>query len=415
MATEWQKPLGGAQRSANFYSLLNVEDNASIAELRVAYRRALLKAHPDRGGTSEAFRLVRQAFEVLSNPAERNLYDRNFGGPAGSGKGGPSSKLKRRPSTTADEIDPRKGKVTRDSKESLANLHDVLRAMGKPMRDQEIAKMQEGVRAELLRFMEAKQATKQAAKCDEQPVYSVGSSSMRLRSFRDSAGQEKFSVQLDIDCLRAYTRQAPLEAAIEHQLVLSDLQEKLLKADVSLWSPPFRICQIFDDVLASHAAAVSSLGLSLFLQTRASEWVPNTYCLTSPVICFDEAVALRHRLITARATSWDMLRQAWVALLQTGKYSMTVREASQYVDKAREELLQRRLAQAIMSVQKMLSRVEEPSAEERMQIDCQKGGEGSSSMGLTAAALKAHAAACATKPCSEWPFANLATKSDPTS
>ena len=26
-----------------------VEDNASIAELRVAYRRALLKAHPDRG------------------------------------------------------------------------------------------------------------------------------------------------------------------------------------------------------------------------------------------------------------------------------------------------------------------------------------------------------------------------------
>ena len=31
---------------------------------------------------------------------------------------------------------------------------------------------------------------------------------MRLRSFRDSIGREKFSVQLDVDCLRAYTRQA---------------------------------------------------------------------------------------------------------------------------------------------------------------------------------------------------------------
>ena len=37
---------------------------------------------------------------------------------------------------------------------------------------------------------------------------SASSGSLRLRSFRDSVGHEKFSVQLDVDCLRAYTRQA---------------------------------------------------------------------------------------------------------------------------------------------------------------------------------------------------------------
>jgi len=41
-------------------------------------RAALLKAHPDKGGTKEAFRRVGLAFAWLSDPAKRELYDMDY-------------------------------------------------------------------------------------------------------------------------------------------------------------------------------------------------------------------------------------------------------------------------------------------------------------------------------------------------
>ncbi|CAE7344018.1 unnamed protein product, partial [Symbiodinium necroappetens] len=301
-----------------------------------------------RGGSSEAFCLVTK--ETLSNPSERSLYDRSLEGDANYKTGGSSnSRCKRRPTSEAGHNESGAGRGTKVPEESLTTLHEVLREMDKPMRDQEISKMHEGVRTALLKFMEERRSLEKPV--HREPVYAVGSSCMRLRSFRDSIGREKFSVQLDVDCLRAYTRQVPLETAIEHQLVLSDLRDHLLEAEASFWKPPFKICQVFQAVLSSHTTTVCTLGLSIFVQMRASEWIPNAYSLTSPVMGFDETVALRHRLITARATSWAMLRQAWVALLQARKHSMTAGDASVYVDKAREELLRRRLVQATTCVE----------------------------------------------------------------
>jgi len=408
MAAESRNPLGGVQRSHDFYTVLRVDRNASASELRSAYRRAVLRAHPDRGGSSEAFCLVTK--ETLSNPSERSLYDGSLQGPASPNTTGDSSnsRCKRRSTSEAGHTESGAGKGTKVPEESLTTLHEVLREMEKPMRDQEISKMQEGVRTALLKFMEERRSLEKPKL--REPVYAVGSSCMRLRSFRDSIGREKFSVQLDVDCLRAYTRQVPLETAMEHQLVLSDLRDHLLKADASFWKPPFKICEVFQAVLSSHTTTVCTLGLSIFVQMRASEWIPNAYSLTSPVMGFDETVALRHRLITARATSWAMLRQAWVALLQMRKYSMTAGDASVYVDKAREELLRRRLVQATTCVK--LTQEQEPASEtsgKGMQNrPCRQKCRGPNSTCLTAAALRSHTEACAARPCSDRPFANLA-------
>lgn len=410
MAAESRNPLvGGARHSDDFYTVLRVDRNASGSDLRSAYRRAVLHAHPDRGGSSEAFCLVTKAFETLSNPSERSLYDKSLEGDANYKTGGSSnSRCKRRPTSEAGHNESGAGRGTKVPEESLTTLHEVLREMDKPMRDQEISKMHEGVRTALLKFMEERRSLEKPV--HREPVYAVGSSCMRLRSFRDSIGREKFSVQLDVDSLRAYTRQVPLETAIEHQLVLSDLRDHLLEAEASFWKPPFKICQVFQAVLSSHTTTVCTLGLSIFVQMRASEWIPNAYSLTSPVMGFDETVALRHRLITARATSWAMLRQAWVALLQARKHSMTAGDASVYVDKAREELLRRRLVQATTCVE--LTQKQEPASKtsgEGMQTHlCRKKCRGLNSTCLTAAALRVHTEACASRPCSDRPFANLA-------
>ncbi|CAE7231865.1 DNAJ1 [Symbiodinium sp. CCMP2592] len=59
----------------SFYEALNVSRSAAEVELRSAYRRQALATHPDKGGTSEAFRLVVEAFETLADPVRRAAYD----------------------------------------------------------------------------------------------------------------------------------------------------------------------------------------------------------------------------------------------------------------------------------------------------------------------------------------------------
>ena len=50
-----------------FYEVLGVSWDASDATIRSAYRKRALATHPDKGGHSDVFLLVVEAFEVLSD------------------------------------------------------------------------------------------------------------------------------------------------------------------------------------------------------------------------------------------------------------------------------------------------------------------------------------------------------------
>ena len=58
------------------YEILGVPEGASGEEVRQAYRRLVKAAHPDLAGDPAQFRLVTQAYDVLSDPAQRAAYDR---------------------------------------------------------------------------------------------------------------------------------------------------------------------------------------------------------------------------------------------------------------------------------------------------------------------------------------------------
>ncbi len=74
----------------DYYNLLGVARNASEAEIKSAYRKLAMKHHPDRNpGNKESessFRKINSAYEILSDPKKRELYDR-FGEAGVSGAG----------------------------------------------------------------------------------------------------------------------------------------------------------------------------------------------------------------------------------------------------------------------------------------------------------------------------------------
>jgi curved DNA-binding protein CbpA len=84
-------PIDG--RFPRYYDILAVGENASENEIKRAYRKLMLKEHPDKAGYSEAqtekCARINVANEVLSDPVRRRQYDKQLreARSAGSGTG----------------------------------------------------------------------------------------------------------------------------------------------------------------------------------------------------------------------------------------------------------------------------------------------------------------------------------------
>ena len=67
----------------NYYLVLEVNSNATPAEIRAAYRRLAKKLHPDHyEAGSQPFLALQEAYAVLSDPDRRRAYDRSLQGEA---------------------------------------------------------------------------------------------------------------------------------------------------------------------------------------------------------------------------------------------------------------------------------------------------------------------------------------------
>ena len=66
----------------NYYHILGVDRTADISEIKEAYRKLSKKFHPDLNNSDpffeEQFKLVNEAYEVLSDPWSRSSYDLQF-------------------------------------------------------------------------------------------------------------------------------------------------------------------------------------------------------------------------------------------------------------------------------------------------------------------------------------------------
>tara|TARA_Y100000389_G_scaffold50722_1_gene46418 strand:+ start:6234 stop:7217 length:984 start_codon:yes stop_codon:yes gene_type:complete len=68
-----------------YYNILGVNRNASIDEIKKAYRKKATTEHPDKGGDEKKFQEISNAYHVLSNPEKKKNYD-NAGGQETNGR-----------------------------------------------------------------------------------------------------------------------------------------------------------------------------------------------------------------------------------------------------------------------------------------------------------------------------------------
>lgn len=68
-------------KNKNYYELLEINRDATLREIKSAYRKLVMKYHPDVSRTKETeemFKLINEAYTVLSNPKLRESYDKKL-------------------------------------------------------------------------------------------------------------------------------------------------------------------------------------------------------------------------------------------------------------------------------------------------------------------------------------------------
>lgn len=63
----------------DYYDILGIKKDASEEDIKKAYRKQALRYHPDKNkspGAEDKFKEVAEAYDVLSDPKKKDIYDR---------------------------------------------------------------------------------------------------------------------------------------------------------------------------------------------------------------------------------------------------------------------------------------------------------------------------------------------------
>lgn len=385
----------------NFYAILDLEPGAIPADVRKAYRKAALRAHPDKGGTEEDFHSVARAFEALScvavraaSPHDENPQDDWLHAAAGPAAAAGTNGSRRRPCARSRSSTVKQShNAGRKSSQSLlfqalGRLQAVLQCMNPRQRRACILGLAAHVRSALLFFM--KRSPKFIATgpmtdtTDELPRVRVrkshvrvGSSTARVAGLRTvkTALRTKYKVQVYANALRLYTsEQTSVETATEHHITLVRLKNAIIAecdASPTFWQNPQRLIRICASIVDESGIPEEKLGVRVFAVIKAGSHLAHDCRITTPVEPLAGALETYCRIRRARATSWDAFRAEWVHLLCSKRFTREAAEAM--ADGKRKTTLDFRLKQAQRVVERTIARqTRKATASSRAQVGTRK-------------------------------------------
>ena len=59
----------------NYYEILKVPDFSSYEIIKKNYKNLMLESHPDKGGDSDKFKLIREAYDIMKDDVQKKEYD----------------------------------------------------------------------------------------------------------------------------------------------------------------------------------------------------------------------------------------------------------------------------------------------------------------------------------------------------
>lgn len=73
---EEEDDMGGEVDNKQLYEALELAPEASQEDIKKSYRKLVRTHHPDKGGDEHKFKEIQAAYEVLSDPEKRKMYDK---------------------------------------------------------------------------------------------------------------------------------------------------------------------------------------------------------------------------------------------------------------------------------------------------------------------------------------------------
>lgn len=344
----------------DYYSILGAQPSDDAMEIRTKYRQAALRLHPDKGGSSEAFQRLTVAFEVLSCPCARAVYNINQKQIMMSTKKAkyPANRVVKRQAAPND-ADPGAKRQCKQSRPRgscrkdaanlqkcialistpLRQLRDVLQHMKPDERRVSLQTLPPCVQAGLVLFMEKLQETsakhpptevKTSPSCASVRNTSAASGITACPKTLTQTAGSRYKAHAHMKALRFYARSYDnLEMALNHQMILVQIRQSLSQASLEnprFWDDPKKAYQICSAVMDANATSEADLGLCTYIYLRAGHWLVQSRTIISPVMPLWEALQLHSRLLHARATSWQELRTEWVQLMQSKRLPMSKRK-----------------------------------------------------------------------------------------
>lgn len=389
----------GADAARDLHAVLSLRPDAKLSEVRKAYRRAALRAHPDKGGSAQEFHAVKFAFEVLCS-SSRDVSDvQGRRGAATSMQAQKVSDASRRPGSKmkmkwpqprtcveADQSPPRKrrhcaafpkcspkaatkGIAATSLEEALERMRVVLQFMAAPQRLASIHTVEPCIAASLHAYMKRWRAAQPIASCVKWSTtynhslrrpHHCGAGRVHVGK---NGGDKRYRTQLVIKGLRMYTLAKRYEVAIEQHIILVQMRDALAfenRRDPSLWTKPQKLYGLLVAVLDKHGTSEQDIHLHTFVYMRAAPWLHATTVVSSPTMQLSEAILVYTQLLRAQRVSWERFRAEWVrVLLLQRKGEAQVRSQAQaevVADNARRVALEKQFTRVKQCVKSAINR-----------------------------------------------------------